>query len=245
LLIAIGDLCLLAYYYLLRVGEYTIKGSRNDSKQTQQFKVEDANFFKKNEQGKLSQLPWDASDEDIMTADSLTLKLDNQKNGWKAVCIHQEANGNVYCCPVRAGGRRVCHIRTNTSDRKTFLSAYFVQGIRHDVKDQDIRENLKWAATELQYPAKKGIPIERIDTHSLRSGGANALSLSGYSDREIMKMGRWRSATFMEYIREELACFSSGMSTAMKRTFNFVNIAGGAFHDVTSAVLSLPMAAAA
>ena len=245
LLIAIGDLCLLAYYYLLRVGEYTIKGSRNDSKQTQQFKVEDATFFKKDEQGKLSQLPWNASDEDIMTADSLTLKLDNQKNGWKAVCIHQEANGNAYCCPVRAGGKRVCHIRANTSDRKTFLSAYFVQGIRHDVKDQDIRENLKWAATELQYPAKKGIPIERIDTHSLRSGGANALSLSGYSDREIMKMGRWRSATFMEYIREELACFSSGMSTAMKRTFNFVNIAGGAFHDVTSAVLSLPMAAAA
>ena len=117
--------------------------------------------------------------------------------------------------------------------------------MKERVKDQDIRENLKWAATELQYPAKKGIPIERIDTHSLRSGGANALSLSGYSDREIMKMGRWRSATFMEYIREELACFSSGMSTAMKRTFNFVNIAGGAFHDVTSAVLSLPMAAAA
>jgi len=116
LLIAIGDLCLLAYYYLLLVGEYTIRGSRNDSKQMQQFKVDDATFFKKDEQGKLRQLPWDASDEDIMTADSLTLKLNNQKNGWKAVRIHQEANGNVYCCPVRAGSRRVCHIRANTSD---------------------------------------------------------------------------------------------------------------------------------
>ena len=32
------------------------------------------------------------------------------------------------------------------------------------------------------------IPIYRVDTHSIRSGGANALSLAGYSDRE-KKMG--------------------------------------------------------
>ena len=85
----------------------------------------------------------------------------------------------------------------------------------------------------LRYPSKKGIPIQRINTHSLRSGGANALSLAGYSDTQIQKMGRWRGATFKEYIREELACFSTGMSTQMKQNFKFVNIAGNAFHDVT------------
>ena len=79
--------------------------------------------------------------------------------------------------------------------------------------------------------------MERVDTHSLRSGGANALSLSGYSDWQIMKMGWWKSATFMEYIREELACFSEGMSKDMKRSFGFVNVAGGAYHDITSTVL--------
>ena len=71
---------------------------------------------------------------------------------------------------------------------------------------------LKAAATVLEYSTAKGIPIDRIDTHSFRSGGANALSLSGYSDTQIQKMGRWRGATFKEYIREELACFSEGMS---------------------------------
>jgi len=54
------------------------------------------------------------------------------------------------------------------------------------------------------------------------------------------KKGCWRSATFKEYIREELACFSEGMSTIMKWKFGFVNIAGGAYHDVTTAVLSTP-----
>ena len=89
------------------------------------------------------------------------------------------------------------------------------------------------AAAALDYPSSKGIPIERIDTHSLRCGGANALSLSGYSDRQIQKMGRWRSATFLEYIKEGLYDFSAGMSKSMKKNFNFVSVEGGVFHDVT------------
>ena len=90
----------------------------------------------------------------------------------------------------------------------------------------------------LHYPDTRGIPIERVDTHSLRSGGANALALSGYSDTQIQKMGRWRGATFKEYVREDLACYSKGMSRDMKRKFGFVNIAGGAFTDVTNAVVA-------
>jgi hypothetical protein len=46
------------------------------------------------------------------------------------------------------------------------------------------------AAMILQYPATRGIPIKRIDTHSLRSGSANALAQLGYSDTQIQKMGR-------------------------------------------------------
>ena len=166
------------------------------------------------------------------------MKLDNQKNGWKGVCVHQEHNGEVLSCPVRALGWRYVHIRTYMFDSSTFLSAFFVNNARFDVTDGDIRRSLKHAAIALHYPEYKGIPIERIDTHSLRSGGANALSLAGYSDREIQKMGRWRGATFKEYIREELHTFSIGMSTKMRRTFNFVNIAGGVYHDVTSEIIN-------
>ena len=66
----------------------------------------------------------------------------------------------------------------------------------------------------------------------MRSGGANALSLVGYSDRYIQKMGRRRGETFKEYIREELNVFAEGMSTAMKQYFKFVNIAGGAYSEL-------------
>ena len=68
-------------------------------------------------------------------------------------------------------------------------------------------------------------------------GGANALALSGYSDTQIQKMGRWRGATFKEYIREEMHSYSIGMSTKMKHKFSFVNIAAGAFVDITDTVV--------
>ena len=42
---AVGDLTLIAFYYLLRMGEYTVKGTRNESKRMVQFKLEDVTFF--------------------------------------------------------------------------------------------------------------------------------------------------------------------------------------------------------
>jgi len=237
---ATADSMLYAFYFLLRIGEYTKKHSRNDTKQTRQFKIGDCTFFKRDKFGRLRQLSRRASFAQIMTADSVTLKLDNQKNGWKGVCVHHETNGEVYMCPVRAIGRRFCHIRAHSGSMTTLLSAYFMNGVRYDVMDEDVRVNIKLAATALNYLEEKGIAIDRINTHSLRSGGANALSLAGYSDRQIQKMGRWKGATFKEYIREELAGFSAGMSTSMKKNFKFVNIAGGAHsdvHDVTDAMM--------
>ncbi len=213
---AVGDLTLIAFYYLLCIGEYTIKGTRNDTKQMVQFKLEDITFFKKNRHGQLRCLPRRAPAHLIVTADGATMKLDNQKNGWKGVCVYQEANSNDYNCPVRALGRCFLHLRQHGADAKTFLSAFWMEGIRMDVTAENISRALKSAVVELQYPTNKGIPIERINTHSLRSGGANALALAGYLDTQIQKMGWWRGATFKEYIREELACYATGMSKDMK-----------------------------
>jgi hypothetical protein len=103
------------------------------------------------------------------------------------------------------------------------------------------------AAQTLNYPELCGIPIDRVDTHSLRAGGANALHLAGFSDAELQKMGRWRSDTFKEYITEGLAVFSEGMSLKMKKKhFQFVNVQGGVDSDVcgvldvTTALINTP-----
>ena len=116
-----------------------------------------------------------------MTADSATLKLDNQKNGWKGVCIHQESTGDKLLCPVRALGQHYLHILSNQPvfEATTPLSTYYMDGIQYDITDKEVSTALKFAASVLEYPSCKGIPIERIDMHSLHIGGANALLLSG------------------------------------------------------------------
>jgi hypothetical protein len=93
-------LALIAFYYLLCIGEYTVKGKQNKSRQTVQFKLEDVSFFKKNKWGNLVCLSKNAPCSLIATADRATLKLDYQKNGWKGVCVHQGVNGEAINCPV-------------------------------------------------------------------------------------------------------------------------------------------------
>jgi hypothetical protein len=227
-----------AFYYLLCIGKYMVKGTRNNSKQMVQFKYEDVTFFRKNNLGQLRCLPRDAPDELMSTADGATLKLDNQKNGWKGVCVYYETNGDLLNCPVRALSRCYLHLRKHQADSKTFLTAYFEEGRKQaDVTNEDVSKAIKCAGSALEYPTKNGIPIARLDKHSLRSGGANALSLAGYSDTQIQKMGRWCRVTFKEYIREELACFLDGMSTSMKKQFEFVKVAGNAFSKITDELM--------
>ena len=98
---------------------------------------------------------------------------------------------------------------------------------RADVTDGAIRYAVKHAARMLDYPAR-GIPVSRVDTHSLRSGGACALKLAGYGTTEIKKMGRWapRSQAFLEYIQQQLSTFLAGMATAMSRIARFSNMEG-------------------
>ena len=107
---AVGDLALVAFYYLLRIGEYTVKGTCNETKQTQQFKLCDVTFFKRDKLGQLRQLPCNVPDHLIMSADNATLKLDNQKSGWHGVCISHEWNGDDIFNGVRALGYRYIHI---------------------------------------------------------------------------------------------------------------------------------------
>lgn len=237
---AVGDSALIAFYYLLRIGEYTVKkGTDPDAggprqTKTEQFKLCDVVFFATHTStGHLFKVTRNARKFDIMRAKCATLKLDNQKNGWKGVCINHEHNGEKINCPVRALGRRYLHIRGHTSNFDTLLSAYWEDGEKCYLHNQDMSGALKWAVKELDYLGRRGIPVERIDTHSLCVGGACSLALAGYSDTQIQKMGRWRGATFKEYIREELSVYSEGMSKLMKKCFGFVNVNATAFEDVT------------
>jgi hypothetical protein len=165
---ATADLTMITFYYLLWIGKYTVKGSQNNTKQTVQFKYEDESFFKKNSRGQLRCLPRDAPANLIETADGATLKLDNQKNGWRGVCVYHKTNGDEWHCPIWVLACCYLYLCDMDSDSKTFLSAYYNdEKKRGDVTSEDVSKALKAAAVVLDYPTAKGIPVYRINTHSL------------------------------------------------------------------------------
>ena len=106
--------------------------------------------------------------------------------------VYQEENEDENFRPVRELGRRFVSIRKKLKNEKTYLSAYLMEGKIKYLNADNMSAVFKFATTTLNYPYLKGIPIDRVDTHSLISGGANALLLAGYSDIDIQKMGRWR-----------------------------------------------------
>ena len=65
---------------------------------------------------------------------------------------------------------------------------------------------LMWKA-EAGVVLARGMPLMRM-TDSLNYTGAKfnvdtAMSKAGYSDEEIMAVGRWRSSTFLQYVNEK------------------------------------------
>ena len=80
-------------------------------------------------------------------------------------------------------------------------------------------------STKLLKLNKQAIDPDLVGAHSLRAGGAMALKLNGYDDTVIMKMGRWRSTTFLQYIHNQIAHLSKDVSKKMSMKLPFVNIA--------------------
>ena len=86
---------------------------------------------------------------------------------------------------------------------------------------------MKFAAKTLQCE-ERGMPIDRIDAHSLRSGGAGALKLARCVEVQIKKLGRWKpeSNAFLEYIQQQLSTCSKGLAAGMSRSATFANMEG-------------------
>ena len=95
-----------------------MKKQRNETKKTVQFKLKDTMFFCQDAKGHLSQLPINTLDKEIFSADGANLKLDNQKNGWKGVCVYQEHNGDEIFSPVRTLRRRFVSNRNEVNNKR-------------------------------------------------------------------------------------------------------------------------------
>jgi hypothetical protein len=225
----------IAFYYLLRVGEYTHHNERAQQR-TKQFRAKDVTFWDANDKRLSNTAPLAT----LLAAKSATLSISNQKNGTRGSLINHEANEEL-SCPICALARQVHHIM-QYGNENDILGTYFTKkGYKMKITETHIGNAVKRAVVALNL-AEKGFPPEAVGTHSLRAGGAMAMHLNGISPITIRKQGRWSSDTFLMYIHEQVSAFSSGVSKAMATQIGFRNIAGPALlNDIDEE----PMAASA
>ena len=72
---SVGDLSLIAFYYILRQGEYCVKSTAPDKKQTVQFRVKYFTFFKRDVGDVLRQTLFNAPYGMLICAESSTMNL--------------------------------------------------------------------------------------------------------------------------------------------------------------------------
>jgi hypothetical protein len=221
---ATGCLSLIAFYYLLRVGEYTKprmvqrNGKSVRATRTVQFSLKNIGFFKG---GKI--VPRSSPLELLLTCDAATLKINNQKNGRMGDTIHHEAIGGEFC-PIKALAMRVHHILSHKGTEDNLICDYFLHDKFESVTSDDIIQMVRLTANTLKL-SEVAIDPDLLGSHSLRAGGAMSLKLHGFDDTTIMKMGRWTSLTFLQYIHNQIAHLSKNVSKKMSRTLPFLNIA--------------------
>jgi len=218
---AVGKLVLIAFYFLLRVGEYTHHSTK---RRMQQFRLGDMKFFAHGRMVLPAQLE---ANRDHITLVSLT--IENQKNGHKGEILshHALTEGDTSCCAVKAlVARAVDMIRMKATD-ETLICAFRDSTVLpwQQVHSSHIVDAVKDAVRALHLTGEAGFKLGKIGSHSLRAGGAMALYLNKKSALEIQQAGRWTSNTFLEYIHSQLDVSSKGLAQAMSNDIPFMNMA--------------------
>ena len=204
-------LIIVAFYYLLRVGEYAkprtvLKDSKRVSAtRTKQFVVQNVGFFKNSRV-----ILCHSFLIKLLTADIAVLKITNQKNGQMGQVIAQYATGNEMCL-VLSLAHIVHQILSNWVNKNTLLCSYFENGKWGSIESKNVVSMVKSTAKAMKL-GKQGIDPDLIGAYSLRIGRAMALKFCGYVDTTIMKMGQWTLLTFLQYIHNQIVHLSSDIS---------------------------------
>jgi hypothetical protein len=128
---AVTDLVIIAFFYVLRVGEYTTP-HRVRAKRT--IPLRDCNI-RLWYRGHI--IPHSAGLRALMRADSATICIAHMKNGTKGAVVHHDTIGGPFC-PVAALARRVAIIQQAKSKNCQINTVYSESGRCSQVLDRDI-----------------------------------------------------------------------------------------------------------
>jgi hypothetical protein len=211
---ATADLLTIAFFFLLRPGEYAMTSSRSKTR-TVQFRRQDVRFFKDG-----TVLPHSTPLADLKTADGVRLYIDNQKNGQRGSTMYHSALNEPFC-PVQALAARVNYLYSIAPEDDSLPISYV--GNTHHITTAHITLAVRESVV-LGGLLNSGYSPSRVSAHSLRASGAMALRLNNVGEDLIKKLGRWSSSTWLTYIHSQISSLSAGLSEKMTIHHVFYNV---------------------
>ena len=189
-LAATTDMIIIAFFYLLRPGEYTDAPS-----DTTPFTFQDVMLCL----GPVRLNVLTCSDAELLAASSASLTFTTQKNGVENEVIRLGRSGDPFLCPVLAIARRIIHLRKHNAPGHTPLARVFLSnGRTASITPALITETLREAVKYIGYDL--GFLPKEVSARSLRAGGATALLVGKVDPNIIQLIGRWRSDEMLRYL---------------------------------------------
>jgi hypothetical protein len=222
---ATADLAMGAFFFACRSCEYTkVTGSRR----TKPIRVGDVQFL----QGKKI-IPHDSPD--LHTAKTVSVIFQDQKNRSKFQTRTAWTTSDPIANPVVAWAKIVQRVRAIPNCKESTEVYHFQPepGDTATISNEMLLVQLRSTVAAIRTSALGYTPAE-IGTHSIRSGAAMALVLSGHAAWRIMLAGRWKSSAFLVYIREQAQAFSRGVSNQMIENPDFFHVPDLDQLDVTA-----------
>jgi hypothetical protein len=211
---AVTWLLVLAFFFAMRSCEYLTASYPEESKQTKKLRLKNI-IFKK--QGRI--VPHSSHLALLAAADLVIVTFEFQKNNLRDHSVHMFRTPDPLLCPVKAAAHIVVRVRSiiNLSNDTKICSFMTTAGKVVDINSAQVRARLR-AVVSLIGEASLGFPAVETGLHSIRSGAAIAMFLSGVSTIIIQRVGRWKSDAFLEYIRDQVENFTAGSQNVCSST---------------------------
>ena len=207
-----------AIFFAMRSCEYLETSNKEESRRTKILRVRNIQFVKNNKKVKYE-------DPKLELSNIVMITFEFQKNDQRDVQIHMFKTNDPILNPVKAWARtvqRVMNYPNGTIDSKVCTFWTDEQGysfIQADHARTRLRSIVNIIGEDIL-----GFSKDDVGLHSLRSGGAMAMFLSGISTIVIRRIGRWSSEAFLEYIREQVEDFTAGVAQKMLSFETFSNL---------------------
>jgi hypothetical protein len=203
---AVADLAIMAFFFLLRPGEYCKSGPDTES---HPFRLRDVTFG-------IGEASFNAASAPIarlLQADYVALYFTTQKNGVRGEAIGHGASGHATACPLRAIRRRVLYLRSNGAPQDTPLCSVLERQRWRLVPSTAVTAALRASATDIGHTL--GLQPGDISARALRAGGAMALLLGKVDYATIQLIGRWRSDQILRYLHVSARPIMQGHASLM------------------------------